>query len=66
MHDFVARNLCVGTGAMVASVDYRMGPERKFPAAVDDRRTSALLQIPRSTRLRNSCNGDLRPKIEGF
>ena len=35
-HDFVARNLCGGTGAMVASVDYRMGPEHKFPAAADD------------------------------
>jgi acetyl esterase len=35
-HDFVARNLCGGTGAVVASVDYRMGPEHKFPAAVDD------------------------------
>src|SRR5262249_52347003 len=35
-HDFVARNLCGGTGAVVASVDYRMGPEHKFPAAVED------------------------------
>src|ERR1700730_16411661 len=35
-HDFVARNLCGGTGALVASVDYRMGPERRFPAAVED------------------------------
>jgi acetyl esterase len=35
-HDFVARNLCGGTEALVASVDYRMGPEHKFPAAVDD------------------------------
>jgi len=35
-HDFVARNLCGGTGTLVASVDYRMGPEHKFPAAVDD------------------------------
>jgi acetyl esterase len=35
-HDFLARNLCGGTGAMVASVDYRMGPEHKFPAAVND------------------------------
>jgi len=35
-HDLVARNLCGGAGAVVASVDYRMGPEHKFPAAVDD------------------------------
>ena len=35
-HDFIARNLCGGTGAAVVSVDYRMGPEYKFPAAVDD------------------------------
>ena len=35
-HDLVARNLCAGVGAVVASVDYRMGPEHKFPAAVED------------------------------
>jgi acetyl esterase len=35
-HDLVARNLAAGAGALVASVDYRMGPEHKFPAAVDD------------------------------
>ncbi len=35
-HDFIARNLCAGSEALVASVDYRMGPEHKFPAAVED------------------------------
>src|SRR5436190_3808468 len=35
-HDYVARNLCGGTGAVVVSVDYRMAPEHKFPAAVED------------------------------
>jgi acetyl esterase len=35
-HDFVARNLCAGAEAFVASVDYGMGPEHKFPAAVED------------------------------
>lgn len=35
-HDVVARNLCAGAEALVAAVDYRMGPEHKFPAAVED------------------------------
>ncbi|MBN43000.1 MAG: lipase [Alphaproteobacteria bacterium] len=35
-HDQVARNLCADTGYLVVSVDYRMGPENKFPAAPED------------------------------
>ena len=35
-HDLIARNLCAAAEAVVVSVDYRMGPEHKFPAAVED------------------------------
>jgi acetyl esterase len=35
-HDLTARYLCAGTKAVVVSVDYRLGPESKFPAAVVD------------------------------
>jgi len=35
-HDAMCRNLCGGSGAVVVSVDYRLAPEAKFPAATDD------------------------------
>jgi acetyl esterase len=34
--DGVCRRLAAGSGAAVLSVDYRMGPEDRFPAAVED------------------------------
>ncbi|MEO5734173.1 MAG: alpha/beta hydrolase [Rubrivivax sp.] len=35
-HDVLCRQLCAAAGVAVVSVDYRMGPEHRFPAAVDD------------------------------
>lgn len=35
-HDVVCRHLVNAAGSALLSVDYRMGPEHKFPAAVDD------------------------------
>lgn len=34
--DMICRGLCHGAGSLVVSVDYRLAPEHKFPAAVDD------------------------------
>ena len=35
-HDVLCRQLCVTAEVAVAAVDYRLGPEHRFPAAVDD------------------------------
>ena len=35
-HDSLCRELANGSGCAVVAVDYRMGPEHRFPAAVDD------------------------------
>ena len=43
-HDVLCRQLCAAAGVTVVSVDYRLGPEHRFPAAVDD----ALERIKRN------------------
>ncbi len=35
-HDVLCRQLCLAADIAVVSVDYRLGPEHRFPAAVDD------------------------------
>jgi len=51
-HDVVCRTLCRNAGCAVLSVDYRMGPEHKFPAAVDDAFAALTWAVAEAASLR--------------
>ncbi len=50
-HDVVCRTLANTAGCAVVSVDYRMGPEHKFPAAVDDAFAALLWVVEEAKEL---------------
>src|SRR5262245_15266597 len=35
-HEKICKQICVGVGAVVICVDYRMAPEHRYPAPLDD------------------------------
>jgi acetyl esterase len=60
-HDTLCRELANGSGCAVVAVDYRMGPEHRFPAAVDDALASSCSDaaLARTQRGGDSAGGNL-------
>src|ERR1700733_10018965 len=50
-HDAVCRAIAKESGAVVISVDYRLAPENKFPAAVDDSYAATVWVAANAERL---------------
>ncbi len=44
--DAISREFCQRVGCVVVSVDYRLAPEHRFPAAVDDSYAATKLGRP--------------------
>jgi acetyl esterase len=56
-HDVVCRAIAQQSGAVVVAVDYRLAPEHKFPAAVEDA-YAAVLWAVKNVSSRISVGGD--------
>lgn len=50
-HDVLCRSLCQQAGVVVIAVDYRMGPESRFPCAFDDCMSAFQWVCTRATEL---------------
>ena len=50
-HDDVARRLAEASGCVVVSVDYRLAPEHRYPAAVEDAYTALRWIVARADEL---------------
>ncbi len=51
-HDHVCRDLCRRAGVAVLSIDYRLAPEARFPAAVHDSLNAVRWAASQASRLR--------------
>lgn len=51
-HDVACRHYANGARCRVVSVDYRMGPEHKFPAAIDDSAAATRFVIAQAAEFR--------------
>lgn len=47
-HDSICRHIVAATGLQLIAVDYRLGPEHRFPAAVDDATDTHAMLINRA------------------